>query len=107
MEKKLRFGGIVLLVLICVMLIFPLKKSKTLKLGVFAGSIWDVPNGNSYQQIEEAIALFKEEYPNVKIEFQSGIRPIDYEEWVSQQIIEDQLPDVFDGTFTIVIHMVE
>lgn len=94
MEKKLRFGGIVLLVLICVMLIFPLKKSKTLKLGVFAGSIWDVPNGNSYQQIEEAIALFKEEYPDVKIEFQSGIRPIDYEEWVSQQIIEDQLPDV-------------
>ncbi len=76
------------------MLIFPLKKSKTLKLGVFAGSIWDVPNGNSYQQIEEVVALFKEEYPDVKIEFQSGIRPIDYEEWVSQQIIEDQLPDV-------------
>lgn len=65
-----------------------------LHLGVFSGSIWDVPNGDSYAILDDAIQSFEEAHPGVKITYQSGIRPEDYEEYIAQQILTDTIPDV-------------
>lgn len=40
----------------------------TLKFGMFAGSYWDVPNGDCYQIIDDAIERFEKKYPGVKVE---------------------------------------
>lgn len=71
------------------------KQNITLTLGVFAGSNWDVPNGNSYQIYEDAIARFEQKYPNVKVNFTSGILKEDYSEWLSKQALNGEAPDVF------------
>lgn len=69
-------------------------KKITLSLGVMSGSNWGVPNGDSYSILEEAIAAFEKQHPNVEVVYQSGIRPDDYEEYIAQQILKDQTPDV-------------
>ncbi len=67
----------------------------TITFGMFAGSNWDVPNGNSYEIFEDAIARFEKENPNVKVEFVSGIQKDDYSEYIAQQALNAQTPDVF------------
>lgn len=71
------------------------KQNITLTFGIFAGSNWDVPNGNSYQIYEDVIKRFEEKYPNVKVDFVSGIQKNDYSEWISKQNIKGEAPDVF------------
>lgn len=87
-------GGIII-VLMLAMFSISSQSQTVLQIGIFAGSNWDVPNGSSYERIEKAIELFNDKYPDVKVEFQSGIRTDMYEEWLSRAIINDQLPDVF------------
>lgn len=65
-----------------------------LRLGVFSGSNWDVPNGDSYSILDDAIQSFEETHPGVKITYQSGIRPEEYEEYIAQQILMETIPDV-------------
>ena len=55
----------------------------TLTLGLYAGSSWDVPNGGSYQVIDQAIKKFEKKYPNVHVEYKSGIIKDDYSSWLS------------------------
>ena len=45
----------------------------TLKVGIFAGSNWDVPNGDCYKIIDQAIERYEEENPDIHIEYESGI----------------------------------
>ncbi|MDH6367655.1 multiple sugar transport system substrate-binding protein [Breznakia sp. PH1-1] len=65
------------------------------RLGIFAGSNWDVPSGKTYEVIDEAIAAFEKENPNVQIEYDSGILKEDYSLWLSNQIVQGNEPDVF------------
>lgn len=44
-----------------------------LKIGIYAGSSWDVPNGNDYKVIDTAISRFEKLYPNVEVVYESGI----------------------------------
>lgn len=67
----------------------------TLTFGVFAGSYWDVPNGDSYRIYEDAIERFEKKHPNVKVNFTSGIQKDDYSEWLSKAAIKGEAPDVF------------
>lgn len=67
----------------------------TLTLGVFAGSNWDVPSPESSKIIDRAIKRFEKKYPNIKIEYESGIVKDDYTDWLSQKALEGNLPDVF------------
>jgi multiple sugar transport system substrate-binding protein len=67
----------------------------TLEFGMFAGSNWDVANANSYAIIDRAIQKFEKSHPNVKIHYYSGIRKENYSEWLSQQILKGEMPDVF------------
>lgn len=66
-----------------------------LRFGMSAGSYWDVPTGNCYEVIDAAIRRFEEEHPGVKVEYVSGILKEDYPEWLSEQIVLGEEPDVF------------
>lgn len=96
MNKKI-IGILVSLGAVCA-IIFGVAYSRrpvTITLGVFAGSNWDVPNGNSYQVIDDAIARFQKEHPNVKIVYDSGVQKEDYSLWLSEKIVSGKEPDVF------------
>ena len=88
-------------ILICVLAIMVLfacyvyPRQTTLTIGIFAGSNWDVPNGNSYQVIDTAIEAFEQSHPNIKVVYQSGILKEDYSEWLAESFLEGNEPDVF------------
>ena len=60
---------IITLVSISLVLIYCLindpSREITLTLGLYAGSSWDVPNGESYQVIDQAIQKFEKKYPSL------------------------------------------
>lgn len=74
---------------------FPGNAKKTITIGVFSDSYWEVQNGYSYQILEDAIGLFEKEHPGVKVEYVSGILKEDYSEWLSEQLIAGEGPDLF------------
>ncbi|WP_313071925.1 ABC transporter substrate-binding protein [Lacrimispora sp.] len=70
-------------------------EDQVLRFGMFAGSYWDVPNGNCYKIIDDAIMRFELAHPGVKVEYVSGILKEDYSEWLSEQVLLGKEPDVF------------
>ena len=66
-----------------------------LTIGVYSGSYWNTPNGNCYEILDEAIALFEKSHPGVKVEYVSGIPADDYSEWLVGQILMGTEPDVY------------
>lgn len=70
-------------------------KVEVITIGVFSDSYWEVQNGYSYQILEDAIDLFEEENPGVRVEYVSGILKEDYPEWLSEQLILGKAPDIF------------
>jgi len=101
MKQRLSYikAGIILLIVLCWSLFFlirlPKEKEVTITFGMFAGNQWDVPNDDCYKIIDEAIHEFETEYPNVKVEYVSGILKEDYSEWISELALKGKLPDVF------------
>lgn len=93
MNKKYIGIGIIIVGCLCALLFFPQKV--VLKLGVFVGSNWDVPSSDSYRIIDYAIERFEKQYPQVEVEYKSGILKEDYSLWLSNQIIKGEEPDVF------------
>lgn len=70
-------------------------KGTVLHFGMVAGSYWDVPTGNCYEVIDAAIRRFEEKHPGVRVEYISGILKEDYPEWLAEQILLSEEPDVF------------
>ena len=68
---------------------------QTITIGVFSDSYWGVQNGYSYQIIDDAIKIFEDEHPGVKVEYVSGIMKNDYSEWLAEQLLNGTAPDVF------------
>lgn len=66
-----------------------------LEFGMFTGSNWGVANANSFVMIDQAIARFEAEHPNVAVHYQSGISKEDYSEWYSSMLLKGDMPDVF------------
>lgn len=66
-----------------------------LHVGLFAGSNWNVPEGNSYAYIDDVIQKFEVSHPGVKVVYQSGICKEDYSEWLSEHVLSGDMPDVF------------
>ena len=64
-------------------------------IGIFAGSNWDVPTFDYYKMIDETIARFEKEHPNVEVKYQSGILKEDYSLWLSQQLLTGNEPDLY------------
>lgn len=70
-------------------------KDKTVTIGLFSDSYWEVQNGYSYCVLDDAIKLFEKQNPGVKVEYTSGILKEDYSEWLSGQLLSENAPDVF------------
>lgn len=70
------------------------ENEKTLTIGLYTSSSWNVPNGHQYKVIDYAIRKFKQEHPNIKIKYESGIQQDDYRNWLSEKIIENKTPDL-------------
>lgn len=68
---------------------------KVLTVGVFSDNYWGIQNGNANRIIDDAIARFEKENPDVAIVYESGIMKADYSEWLSEQMMNDTMPDVF------------
>lgn len=101
-KRNLVMGILCCLLLLAACLIYryaPLYASeddeKVITIGVFSDSYWEVQNGYSYQILEDAIKVFEEQNPGVKVEYVSGILKDDYSEWLSEQLLSQKAPDVF------------
>ena len=68
---------------------------RTISLGFFTGSAWDVPDAYTYQLIDDAVEKFEAGHPGVKVEFVSGIQKDDYSEYIASALIKGSAPDVF------------
>ena len=97
MKRKVIAVAAAFLLIVSILLYMTYQKNKpiTLTFGMFAGSNWDVPNGESYKIIDEVVERFERKHPNVKVEYVSGLQKSDYSEWLSQQALKGNLPDVF------------
>ena len=68
---------------------------QVIKLGVFVGSPWGVPDPYTFEFLDSAIAKFEAENSGVKVEYVSGIQRDDYSEWLAGNILTGDAPDVF------------
>lgn len=92
--------SLMLLIIICSVVIgwiYSLfnKEEIVITFGMFAGSNWDLPYGNCYEIIDEAINRFEEAHPGVRVEYVNGILKDDYSEWLSGELLKGTAPDVF------------
>ena len=98
MKKRILKGlvAVLLVLVLCLSLAWCAGNKETvLTIGVYSGSYWNTPNGNCYQILDEAIALFEQSHPGVKVEYVSGIPANDYSEWLAEQILKGTEPDVY------------
>ena len=90
MKKRLlkRNAAALLTLMLCLFLAGCVGNQETvLTIGVYSGSYWNTPNGNSYQILDDVITLFEQSHPGVKVEYVSGIPAGDYSEWLAEQIM--------------------
>ena len=94
-EIKAAIITAICLILMLAFFYFQADNTKILQIGIFAGNNWNVPQGETYAIIDEVIKEFEEENPNVKVKYVSGIKKEDYSEWLAEQFIAGDEPDVF------------
>lgn len=101
-RKNLILGILCGILLVCTWLIYhdiyiPGEKSRdhTVTIGVFSDSYWEVQNGYSYRILDDAAAVFEEQHPGVEVEYVSGILKEDYSEWLAEQLLSGNAPDLF------------
>ena len=83
------------LALCITLVVWAVNRETVLTIGVYSGSYWNTPNGNCYEILDEAIVLFEEAYPGVKVEYVSGIPAADYSEWLAGRILMGTEPDLY------------
>ena len=71
------------------------RREPVLCVGVYAGSYWQTPSGDCYQILDDAIALFQERHPGVRVEYVSGIPTDAYSEWLAERILKGTEPDLY------------
>ena len=94
-RKKIILIVILIFAISTIIFCYQKQQTKILRVGVFAGSNWNVPQGETYAIIDEVIQKFETEYPNVKVKYVSGIKKEDYAEWLAEQFIAGNEPDIF------------
>jgi multiple sugar transport system substrate-binding protein len=66
-----------------------------LRIGLFSGSAWGVPNPTSNRLYDGIIADFRSRRPEYTVSYRSGIRTQDYSERLAQDILNGEEPDLF------------
>lgn len=92
-----RYLAILVVVLVAVAVFFltrPPEKT-VLTIGLCTDSNWEVPGGDSYAAVDAAIARFRERHPDIEVRYTSGIRQDDYSEWLAEQLLAGDAPDIF------------
>ena len=92
---SLCLAGLLISAYLGVSFVVPKQGKIVLTFGMFSGNQSDVPNDDCYKIIDETIQEFEKEYPNVEVQYVSGILKEDYSEWISNQALNGTLPDVF------------
>ena len=93
MHKKILVAICAAVIILAAM--YQARSQTTLTVGIFAGSNWNVPQGETYAIIDEVIKSFEQENPGVKVKYVSGIKKEDYSEWLAEQFIAGEEPDIF------------
>ncbi|MDO5145723.1 MAG: extracellular solute-binding protein [Eubacteriales bacterium] len=68
---------------------------KTLKIGIFYGSNWEVPGTIHYDIFDQAIKKYEKTHPGIRVEYEEGIPSEEYSEWLSGEILKGTEPDVY------------
>ena len=63
-------------------------QEKVLRIGVYAGSSWDVPNSRENRVLDSLIKKFEKTHPHVKVVYESGIPKDDYADWLAEQVLK-------------------
>ena len=94
--KRKHIVAVVLVLTLCLCLVgCSGNKETVLTIGVYSGSYWNTPNGNCYQILDDAIAIFEQSHAGVKVEYVSGIPAGSYSEWLAGQILKGTEPDLY------------
>lgn len=97
MNRKLANIAVIVVLVLCMVFgiaYYHTQETITLRLGIFTGSNWDVPNADSYAIFDDLIERFENKYPNVNVEYTSGITKEEYSNWLSKQALKGEFPDV-------------
>lgn len=86
---------LILLILSLSLLFSCNRGEKELELGIFSGSVWDVPNWQSFRFFDEAIEKYGAMESDISISYRSGTLREDYSEWLSQKMLKGEEPDLF------------
>ena len=98
MKWRLRHLALLVVLIISVALAFVFWASaqeKVLRIGVYAGSSWDVPNSRENKVLDSLIKKFEKTHPHVKVIYESGIPKDDYADWLAEQVLKGEQPDLF------------
>ncbi len=66
-----------------------------IRVGLFTGSAWRVPNPTANRLYDGLIADFRVQEPQYQVYYRSGVRVQDYSERLAQDILKGEEPDVF------------
>ena len=91
MKNKLMIACLCTVFFIAGLMYFDPGRKKTIRVGFYVGSSWNVPEGNSYHIIQEIIKKYEQKYPHVKVSYEGGITKSDYSRWLSEKIISSSL----------------
>lgn len=95
-NKKYQILSIIIFTIILIFIFLnKTQKETTIKLGIFSGSMYDVPTMESYKIIDEAIKKFELNNKNIKVKYNYGTLKNDYSEWLSTKILNGETPDIF------------
>ena len=93
MRKKIL--AVICAAMLILLSVYQSRSQVTLTVGIFAGSNWNVPQGETYAIIDEVIKNFEQENPGVKVKYVSGVKKEDYSEWLAEKFLTGNEPDVF------------
>jgi len=100
--KKNKTKSIILIVLLagiviaaCFFCTSKQKKENEISLGIYVGSNWINGFRYGYTYIDKLIERYEEKNPGIKVVYRSGTLNSDYSEWISEQLLSGEAPDVF------------
>jgi len=103
-RKKIRHRVSMILVSLCTLILvgllvfgrlWPISRSRdSISLGLFTGSAWRVPNPTANRLYDGLIADFRSLHPEYTITYRSGVRVQDYSEYLAQDILKGEEPDI-------------
>ena len=94
-DKKWYFPLVIALLLAGSFYLWQGQQTKIIRLGLYAGSSWSVPNSRANRVLDQAIQSFESSHPGVKVVYESGIPKEDYSDWLADQLVKGDQPDIF------------